>query len=662
MKNLRNSCLLLLICVGFFLPVTVAAAESESEPATIAVLSRTDFLPDATKVYGRRASNAHEKRGDRINRSHVDSDEGFEGYGKDVAETTMVHDGMVEADSREPAWDDINLPLARREVVGLPEFIADAILEQLAASGRFRPVERKALRTIALEQRFGEKMDKFYAAMRTEQAGDDVSFAEKKFYTLLRDFQDLGKAAGARWIVVGNLQQLGASAKVTELPYGSRKVTTKSRRARLKLRVVDTLSGTVVGADSININTPAELVADDPGDNRNFPFVDTIGRKAAARVLDIIYPARLIKEQPLIISRGSSDGIRVGTFVSLVREGEELKEADGTTITRFKTPVGKARVISTQQRIATVEAIDGTPRKGDLVVFATEDPAAAAAGETAELSPLPKKEPAAPTLAVVGIAFSTPNASCLGKKEVVNRLTDNLVVSLARSGRFNLYERKDIDRPIDEKTFEAITGGTGMRALLNEFVGTDWLFVGQIERFGTISTAKEVPYLDEVETSREGIAEGLFKIVDSHSGQIIAAERVRLARKYRNEKRLQAETRLLDDFSDNAADAVLKRLFPLKVLGLGADNTVFLNRGEDGDVRRKQLYEVKRAGAPLTDPDTGIAMGSTETTIGLLEVVAVEPARARGVMVEGEMPKKGDLLIRKKSAAPTRPEKMKVVW
>ena len=48
------------VCVTSF-DVCVASAQQDSSPATIAVLSHTDFLPDATGVYDRRSWHGRDK-------------------------------------------------------------------------------------------------------------------------------------------------------------------------------------------------------------------------------------------------------------------------------------------------------------------------------------------------------------------------------------------------------------------------------------------------------------------------------------------------------------------------------------------------------------------------------------------------------------------------
>ena len=78
--------------------------------------------------------------------------------------------------------------LHNARVIGLPDPLADRIVEHLVNSKRFVVVERKALRRAILEQRFGKKLSESYLDRTLEKAITDMNkageLAEKRGPTM----------------------------------------------------------------------------------------------------------------------------------------------------------------------------------------------------------------------------------------------------------------------------------------------------------------------------------------------------------------------------------------------------------------------------------------------------------------------------------------------
>jgi hypothetical protein len=114
----------------------------------------------------------------------------------------------------------------------------------------------------------------------------------------------------------------------------------------------------------------------------------------------------------------------------------------------------------------------------------------------------------------------------------------------------------------------------------------------------------------------------------------------------------------MDRFTTEAVSQIVTRLFPIKILGVTADGTVYLNRGRDVGLKSGTVFEVMRPGQELIDPDTGVSFGKAETKVASVEIVAVEASRSRGIVTSGGDVESGDIL-RKLQAATEKPEAKK---
>jgi len=204
-------------------------------------------------------------------------------------------------------------------VIGLPDALAARIIEHLSNSKRFTVVERTALRRLVLEQRFGQNLSKTYLDRTLDKAidvmedveGGAVGVASKEgpvgripmgagavgttgaladYNDILKDFQDLGSAVGADYLVLGNLEKLSRSMRETAVPYSKEGRTAKEEvvDARLRLRVINAKSGTVAGATSIRTKVTQSIFEGKRSDSDEYSFFDHLGRVAATKVLDFL--------------------------------------------------------------------------------------------------------------------------------------------------------------------------------------------------------------------------------------------------------------------------------------------------------------------------------------------------------------------------------------
>ncbi len=634
---LRTILINAIMFLGMICLYSVALAEDTAK-TTIAVLSHTDFLPDATGVYDRRSTMGRDKD-----------------YGSVVNNDMRV--------GNDQAYDNVTRTHGYApEAVGLPELLADAILEQLAKSNRFIPVERKTLRTAILEQRFGQQITKNYLDRTLDKAIQDMdkfeigggvamgyATAGSEYNDILHDFKDLGSAVGARFLVLGNVHQLGSSVTQKRVPLSEsgRTVTQKTAQARLRLRVIDAVSSTVIGADSLNLKVSNLLFEGGNKSRDDFEFMEQVAKEAANKILDIVFPAKILSLEPLVISRGVNDGVANGHVFKIVREGKEIKEDSGIVIARLKSEIGTVKVTQVQETVSVAQGTGGGNFKtGDLavrVVSSKVNPVAQSA------PPLKNKETALkkglPRIAVGLVkagstAITSPEA---GKH--VPLFTDTIITRFVQTKRFVIIDRQEIDQLLDEQMAQALANNTDLPSVMGSLKGCDYLVIGSLQNFSMEAKTIKLPHSTRVMSVLDGFAEGNMRLVDVRSGDIMESRKISVQTQLDSqagEDRLVAA--LADEYAGKVVASLMNAVYPIKIAAVTPDGSVYLNRGADGLLQKGFVLDVVRPGQKIIDPDTGVALGAVESKLGQVELVQVEENRSIGNVLRGGGMQSGDLL------------------
>lgn len=574
--------------------------KTASTPATIAVLSHTDFLPDATAVYD------------------------------------------------------------KRTMVGLPEILADAILEQLAKSKRFTPVERKALRTAIIEQRFGKKIAESYLDRTLDKAIQDMdqfeigggiamgaTIAGSGYNDLMHDFKDLGSAVGANFLVLGNLHQLETSDKFQKVPFSENgsEIIQKTAEARLRIRVIDTVSSTVIGADSLHLKVSSTLFAGGKESNDDFEFMNLVAQEATNKILDIVFPAKIVSLAPLVISRGSNDSVKVGDKFTILREGQEIKEDSGAIIARLKSEIGIVEASDVQETVSLVNITAGTNfLVGDLAVRMASKPSKTIAKQGILLSASSASTGEKPRVAI-GLVKAGSTAKTGSEADThIPMFTDSLITRLVQSKRFTVIDRQEVDQLFNEQLAQAIVEDREMPTALGTLKGCDYLVIGSLQNFSIEEQILKLPNSSRVIKVLDGFAEGNIRLVDSRSGDIIESRKITV----KKQLEMQAGqdrliTSLADDFAAQIAANLLNAVYPIKVAAVPSE-TIYINRGTDGLLQTGSTFAVMRPGQKILDPDTGVELGTTESKIAEVELIQVDENRSLAKILDGSGLQVGDLL------------------
>jgi curli biogenesis system outer membrane secretion channel CsgG len=562
---------------------------------------------------------------------------------------------------------------AVQQRMGLPEDLAARIIEHLQKSNRFNVLERTALRKIINEQQFGQG-DKESFLDRTLNAATknlpDVSGYAVKWTGILSDhndivkeYQNLGTTMGADYLVFAVLEKADEKIKNTDIPYSEtgKQITKHVSDARLRLRVIDTKTGMIAGTASFRTKVSESVFEGRESKRDEYSTFDHVGALASQKILDIVSPPKIVSANPYVINRGSNDGYTAETTFKVIREGKEIQDPSGITIGKIKSPVGNIKLAAVQDTISVVDIIDGDVQVGDLLEIPEQNLATNSLSKQST-KPIEKTSRNGKlTIAIGKVHFNANNNYIFLSADDYPRVKNDLMVKLTNSNRFDVLERHEIDQVLDEKNFTALMAGDEIDPYLKETIGADYLVLTAVDKFAIQSESKKLAYVDEVQTRHYGIVEATLRIVDSHTGKLLAADKIRINKKldkYNKNSANNTYSNLIDEFTDQMVSKIVHRIYPIKIMATLPDGSVYINRGLDGGLKAGDIFNVMRPGQELIDPDTGISFGSAETKVAQLKLDTVEAARAKAAIISGGEVQRGDILREAKSAKqiPQQPE------
>lgn len=553
---------------------------------------------------------------------------------------------------------------ARQNMVGLPDVFAERMLEHLTTSQRFVALERKALRRAIMEQRFGKKLQSTYMDRTLDKAISELDNLESGAVVaatgtfagindVIHDFKDLGSAVGADYLVVGTIEKVEAKNKETAVPYSTqgRKMTTYETDARLRLRVIEVSSSSVIGACSLRAKTSEQLFQGKKSDTDEFTIWDRLGTEAAVKVLDIVYPATVVNLDPLTISRGSNDGVRPNQTFEIYRQGKAISDTSGATIAHLEDKIGKVQVISSDKNISLVNPIENEKfRKGDMAKVVEQTPPQSPPPATNTLPvALHKEAPSAPLQlpkVAIGIVKAGTTAS-VQEEASLPIFTDTIITRLTQTKRFQVLDRQEVDQLLGEQLAQAMSSGQDIASAFGSLKGADYFIYGNVAALSIEEKKMKLPGSNREIISSDGYIQGNMRLVDVKSGQVVESRQVKLERRIDEsgcQQRLIAN--LADAYADEVVASLMNAIYPIKVAAISPDGTIYLNRGSDGALTSKEILSVMKQGQKIVDPDTGASLGAVETEIAKLSIIEIEDARSKAKVDSGGEIQVGDLVKR----------------
>jgi len=207
--------------------------------------------------------------------------------------------------------------------------------------------------------------------------------------------------------------------------------------------------------------------------------------------------------------------------------------------------------------------------------------------------------------------------------------------ALVSSRKFEVLTRdkaklKDIRK---EQKFDQSSLTKGGTALTGGLETANFLILPTAQDFKFYRSVKPVPNLAGKYTRQDsGMLEVAAQVIDTTTGGIKTTfylkSKFATGRSVVNSRGGSPNsiyfTRMADNVSAQMADQMVDLVFPMKILNIQA-NQVFINRGQDGGLKKGDTLNVYRPGVALIDPDTGENLGSAETYIGKIKVTRVNP-------------------------------------
>jgi curli biogenesis system outer membrane secretion channel CsgG len=547
-------------------------------------------------------------------------------------------------------------------IASLPDGLAARLIENLQATQRFEIVERKALRRVIREQAFSkQKTASNFDAMiektvETLPSADGFAIAVANAAANANDrideFQDLGTAVGADYLVYAVLEQHKGSVKSGTVPLSDRgrKTLTKQVDARLRLRVIESSKGRIVGADNIRTKISEQLFLGRETKQDEFSMYDHLGKLSAQRILDIIYPAQLVSADPWVINRGGNEMVAVNDVFTIEREGKIIKDAAGVEIGKLRSKIGSAKVTQVQETFSVVEPIYGEFQVNDLAL--PEMKASTESSNQAATAPPLKMQTGVDAVQKPKLAIGLIKVGSTANTEVNQHLssfTDTLISRLTQTHRFQLIDRQEVDQLLDEQLAQSLAENREIESAMGKLQGADYLVLGSVSAFDVIEKQSRLPGSSRTIMSWHGRVEGNMRIVDARSGHIINSKKVSIFEKLpKPGSKQQIITLLSDSYADQATVNLMNALYPIKIAAV-ISGVAYINRGSDGGLANGESLRVVRPGEAIIDPDTGVQLGVAETELGEIVVADVEDARSKAAVGNLSL-QAGDILYRSASS------------
>ena len=372
-------------------------------------------------------------------------------------------------------------------VRSLPDDLAARVIEHLNNSKRFSVVERTALRRVVREQEFGKAQTTSDLDRVIEKTVENLpathgwtiaaASAAADYSDRLKEFRDLGTTVGADYIVYAVLEKHRGSTKTQAIPFSDRgRVMTKNQvDARLRLRVIETKLGRIIGADSIQTKISETVFTGREAQHDEYAMFDHLGKEAAIRVLDMVFPARLVGADPWVVNRGGNENVAVGDQFQIVREGNEVTDDAGIVIDRLNTPVGMAQVSQVQDTLSVLTPISGEFATNDLAIRhrGSADAAPMATTKAPSVAAGTSTSTERPRLAIGLVKAHSTATTGVDANKHIPAFTDTLISRLAQTKRFQLIDRQEVDQLLDEQLAQAMAENRDLPSSMGALAGAE---------------------------------------------------------------------------------------------------------------------------------------------------------------------------------------------
>lgn len=233
--------------------------------------------------------------------------------------------------------------------------------------------------------------------------------------------------------------------------------------------------------------------------------------------------------------------------------------------------------------------------------------------------------------------------------ELSGLFTHRLAVGLTETNKFAVLDRESIEAFAREHNIlVALDAPLKEQAKLAETVGAEYLLVG------TITQAKLEMLRRHLEVARYTTTEYKarftfnYRLVDSITKEIVLAS---VETKYIENEQVRAladepdpaqwdPAQIRDAFlslvANEVIEAIIDRVYPIKIVSIQPDGTIILNQGGDR-ISKGMMFDVFSEGKEIFDPDTRESLGKVETQVATIRVQEVAHTMSFAKIVKGDL-------------------------
>lgn len=227
--------------------------------------------------------------------------------------------------------------------------------------------------------------------------------------------------------------------------------------------------------------------------------------------------------------------------------------------------------------------------------------------------------------------------------EYTRRLAQGVTTHLTQSRRFTVLEREYLDETLGEqKLLELHEAPIQEQAKAGQLLGADYLLVGTLEDLSVSEQTGVVRLTGYRYTEYTGRVDLHFRVIDTATGKVHWADRVRLTLPnavYQDliaiDEGLELDEPLIEQAADEVVTRTIDAIHPIKVAKVKDDGSVILNQGGTRVAVGERL-SVGTWGELIVDPDTGKYLQPDEEIVAVIEVTRVLPKITYAKVVEGD--------------------------
>ena len=217
----------------------------------------------------------------------------------------------------------------------------------------------------------------------------------------------------------------------------------------------------------------------------------------------------------------------------------------------------------------------------------------------------------------------------------VQTLWDEMEASVQKSRKFEVLSRKQavLESIAKEQAAAKSKAFAGDAAPEGQLKNANFQVIPVVQDFKFYRSSTPVPNLESKYWRQDsGMLEIQAQVVDVATGAIKSTFYMKSS--FGTKKQVVNTkggapnsvhfTKMAKDVSGQMADQLVDLVFPMLVLNVQGDQ-LWINRGQDGGLKKGDKLKVFRPGEDLVDPYTGEKLGSAESEIGTAEVARVNP-------------------------------------